>query len=194
MKFVSNFQNVSVVKGVEKKLEGSQLQLASSVSDVKQQLQSLQHIISTLTSTTTSTTIVTPSEGGVARTAQASSGSARKRRAVTGSGQQDGLRRLNVEYRPINSIAGDTRNGRLVGKEKLRQELEEMDDYSSPYEVLNFDSDEQLDFESYNTPVVYPSSSIVNDLGFGEDRPAHTEAQDDKEPFMELTFKITGMD
>lgn len=193
MKFVSNFQNVSVVKGVEKKLEGSQLQLASSVSDVKQQLQSLQHIISTLTSTTTSTTIVTPSEGGVESTSQAASGSTRKRRAVAGSGQQGGLQRLSVEYRPINSIAGDTRNGELVGKEKLRQELEEIDDHSSPYEVLNFDSDEQLDFESYNTPVVYPSS-IVNDLGFGEKRPARTEAQDDKEPFMELTFKITGMD
>ena len=46
-------QNITVVKGVEKKLEGSQLQLASSVSDVKQQILSLQHKFSALTTTTT---------------------------------------------------------------------------------------------------------------------------------------------
>lgn len=36
-------QSMDVVKGVEKRLEGSQVQLASSVSELKQQLQKVSH-------------------------------------------------------------------------------------------------------------------------------------------------------
>lgn len=35
---------MDVVKGVEKRLEGSQVQLASSVSELKQQLQKVNHL------------------------------------------------------------------------------------------------------------------------------------------------------
>ncbi|KAK8743875.1 hypothetical protein OTU49_017395 [Cherax quadricarinatus] len=41
-------QNVDVVKGVERKLEGSQVQLASGVSELKQQLQKVEQQVTTV--------------------------------------------------------------------------------------------------------------------------------------------------
>ena len=81
-------KNVSVVKGVEKKLEGSQLQLASSVSDVKQQVLTLQHTVSSLTTTTT-TPPAPQSQLAPGATMQPPSRSTRRRRDVGHTNETD---------------------------------------------------------------------------------------------------------
>jgi len=90
---------VSVVKGVEKKLEGSQLQLASSVSDVKQQILSLQHKFSSLTTTTAA-----PFASDTPTAAPSSDTSASGRRKKRDGSAQfvDGLNNENGEWRIFN--------------------------------------------------------------------------------------------
>lgn len=53
-------QSMDVVKGVEKRLEGSQVQLASSVSELKQQLQKVEKTVSTIKAAAAATTPATP--------------------------------------------------------------------------------------------------------------------------------------
>ncbi|XP_018013267.1 uncharacterized protein LOC108670316 [Hyalella azteca] len=83
-------QNVSVVKGVEKKLEGSQLQLASSVSSLKQQLLALQHSVSALTPLTTTT--ATPDNHPL------TTAYSRQRRSADTAGNSDNEADLSAEY------------------------------------------------------------------------------------------------
>lgn len=90
-------QNVSVVKGVEKKLEGSQLQLASSVSSLKQQLLALQHSVSALTPATTT---AVPADTAAVTTSQG-----RQRRSADSDSQvlADDTGNNNADNRPVNA-------------------------------------------------------------------------------------------
>ncbi|KAF2355863.1 hypothetical protein FHG87_013381 [Trinorchestia longiramus] len=172
-------QNVSVVKGVEKKLEGSQLQLASSVSSLKQQLLALQHTVSALTPAPTTTSAP---DSLSAPPAQGQRSRRRKSVSVADeepyvSADENHLVRVREIRRAQLADAADATDGtdlKISIRPVVTDQLSipaglEGDEQDIHHDIRNFDGESTSDFSNYSHPSNKgqdePMSAFANDPG-----------------------------